>query len=111
MHEEGFKKALTNVVNRYARNKGHLKEKDENLLGEDIREGLTACVSVKLRNPQFEGQTKTKLGNTEIRSFVERVTNEKLGDWLESTRPRQGRGAEIAPGITSPGGRPRRAAT
>jgi DNA gyrase subunit B len=83
MHEEGFKKALTNVVNRYARGKGLLKEKDENLLGEDIREGLTAIVSVKLRNPQFEGQTKTKLGNTEIRGFVERVTNEKLADWLE----------------------------
>lgn len=83
MHEEGFKKALTNVLNRYARNKGHLKEKEENLTGEDIREGLTAIISVKLRNPQFEGQTKTKLGNTEIRSFVERVTNEKLGDWLE----------------------------
>src|SRR4029078_11686462 len=83
MHEEGFKKALTNVVNRYARQKGHLKEKDENLLGEDIREGLTATVSVKLRSPQFEGQTKTMLGNTEIRSFVERVTNEKLADWLE----------------------------
>ena len=83
MHEEGFKKALTNVVNRYGRGKGHLKDKDENLLGEDIREGLTAILSVKLRNPQFEGQTKTKLGNTEIRSFVERVTNEKLGDWLE----------------------------
>jgi DNA gyrase subunit B len=83
MHEEGFKKSLTNVVNRYARSKGHLKEKDENLLGEDIREGLTAIVSVKLRNPQFEGQTKTKLGNTEIRSFVERATNEKLAEWLE----------------------------
>ena len=83
MHEEGFKKSLTNVVNRYARQKGHLKEKDENLLGEDIREGLTAIVSVKLRNPQFEGQTKTKLGNTEIRSFVEQATNEKLAEWLE----------------------------
>jgi DNA gyrase subunit B len=83
MHEEGFKKSLTNVVNRYARTKGILKEKDENLLGEDIREGLTGIVSVKLRNPQFEGQTKTKLGNTEIRSFVERATNEKLADWLE----------------------------
>ena len=83
MHEEGFKKSLTNVVNRYARSKGHLKEKDENLLGEDIREGLTAIVSVKLHNPQFEGQTKTKLGNTEIRSFVERATNEKLAEWLE----------------------------
>ena len=83
MHEEGFKKSLTNVVNKYARAKGLLKEKDENLLGEDIREGLTAIVSVKLRNPQFEGQTKTKLGNTEIRSFVERATNEKLAEWLE----------------------------
>jgi DNA gyrase subunit B len=83
MHEEGFKKALTNAVNKYGRAKGLLKEKDENLLGEDIREGLTAIVSVKLRNPQFEGQTKTKLGNTEMRSLVEKVTNEKLGDWLE----------------------------
>src|SRR5262249_17187739 len=92
MHEEGFKKALTNVVNRYARGKGLLKEKDENLLGEDIREGLTAIVSVKLRNPQFEGQTKTKLGNTEIRGFVERVTNEKLADWLEE-HPTEARAA------------------
>ena len=84
MHEEGFKKSLTNVVNKYAREpRVILKEKDENLLGEDIREGLTAIVSVKLRNPQFEGQTKTKLGNTEIRSFVERATNDKLAEWLE----------------------------
>ncbi len=83
MHEEGFKKALTNAVNKYSRAKGILKEKEDNLLGEDIREGLTAIVSVKLRNPQFEGQTKTKLGNTEMRSLVERTTNEKLGDWLE----------------------------
>jgi DNA gyrase subunit B len=83
MHEEGFKKALTNAVNKWARAKGLLKEKDENLLGEDIREGLTAIISVKLQNPQFEGQTKTKLGNTEMRSLVEKVTNEKLGDWLE----------------------------
>jgi len=83
MHEEGFKKALTNVVNRYARGKGAIKEKEENFLGEDIREGLTAILSVKLRNPQFEGQTKTKLGNTEIRSFVEKVTNDKLAEWLE----------------------------
>jgi DNA gyrase subunit B len=90
MHEEGFKKSLTNVVNRYARQKGHLKEKDENLLGEDIREGLTAIISVKLRNPQFEGQTKTKLGNTEIRSFVERATNEKLAEWLEE-HPNEGK--------------------
>jgi len=87
MHEEGFKKALTNVVNKYARAKGFVKEKDENLLGEDIREGVTAIVSVKLRNPQFEGQTKSKLGNTEMRSLVEKATNEKLGDWLEEHPP------------------------
>jgi DNA gyrase subunit B len=90
MHEEGFKKSLTNVLNRYAREKGHLKDKDDNLLGEDIREGLTAIISVKLREPQFEGQTKTKLGNTEIRSFVERVTNDKLKDWLEE-HPAEGK--------------------
>ena len=83
MHEEGFKKALTNVVNKYGRAKGHLKEKDDNLLGEDIREGLTAIVAVKLRDPQFEGQTKAKLGNVPMRSLVERATNEKLADWLE----------------------------
>jgi DNA gyrase subunit B len=83
MHEEGFKKALTNAVNKYARAKNLLKEKDGNLLGEDAREGLTAIISVKLREPQFEGQTKAKLGNVSIRSMVERATNEKLGDWLE----------------------------
>ncbi|MEW6153610.1 MAG: DNA gyrase subunit B [Actinomycetota bacterium] len=83
MHEEGFKKALTNVVNKYARAKNLIKEKEDNLLGEDIREGLTAIVSVKLREPQFEGQTKAKLGNVSIRSLVERVTNEKLAEWLE----------------------------
>jgi DNA gyrase subunit B len=83
MHVEGLRKALTNVVNRYARNKGLLKEKDENLQGEDIREGLTAILSVRLRDPQFEGQTKGKLGNVSMRSLVERATNEKLADWLE----------------------------
>ena len=83
MHEEGLKKALTNVVNRYARNKNLLKEKEDNLLGEDVREGLTAIVSVKLRNPQFEGQTKTKLGNTTMRSLVETTVNEHLMTWLE----------------------------
>ena len=83
MHEEGFKKALTNVVNKYARNKGLLKEKDDNLLGEDIREGLTAIVAVKLAEPQFEGQTKAKLGNVSMRSLVEKATNEKLAEWLE----------------------------
>src|SRR4029450_13984187 len=90
MHEEGFKKALTNVVNKYAKGKNLLKDKDDNLLGEDIREGLTAIVSVKLRNPQFEGQTKAKLGNTEMRSMVERATNDKLADWLERN-PSEGR--------------------
>jgi DNA gyrase subunit B len=83
MHEEGLKKALTNVVNRYARTKGLLKEKEENLLGEDVREGLIAIVSVKLREPQFEGQTKTKLGNTSMRSLVETTVNEHLMTWLE----------------------------
>ncbi|MFZ4583821.1 MAG: DNA topoisomerase (ATP-hydrolyzing) subunit B [Acidimicrobiia bacterium] len=83
MHEEGFKKALTNVVNKYARAKGLLKEKDDNLQGEDIREGLTAIISVKLRNPQFEGQTKTKLGNTDMRSLVEKVANDQLAEWME----------------------------
>ncbi len=83
MHEEGFKKALTGVLNRYARTKGLLKEKQDSLIGEDVREGLTAIVSVKLQDPQFEGQTKTKLGNTEIRAFVEKTLNDQLGTWLE----------------------------
>ncbi len=83
MHEEGLKKALTNVVNRYARTKGLLKEKEDNLLGEDVREGLIAIVSVRLREPQFEGQTKTKLGNTTMRSLVETTVNEHLMTWLE----------------------------
>ncbi len=87
MHEEGFKTALTGVVNRYARAKGALKEKDENFQGEDIREGLTAIVSVRLRDPQFEGQTKGKLGNVSIRSLVTKATNEKLAEWLEEHPP------------------------
>ena len=83
MHVEGFKTALTSVVNKYARASGGLKEKDENLLGEDIREGLTAVVSVKLREPQFEGQTKAKLGNVSMRSFVQKETNTKLEEWFQ----------------------------
>ncbi|MDR2453440.1 MAG: DNA topoisomerase (ATP-hydrolyzing) subunit B [Bifidobacteriaceae bacterium] len=83
-HEEGFRAALTSLVNRYARDKGILKDKDDNLTGDDVREGLTAVVSVKLTEPQFEGQTKTKLGNTEAKTFVQRVVNERLGDWLDS---------------------------
>ena len=82
-HEEGFRSALTTVVNRYAREKKLLKEKDAALTGDDVREGLAAIVSVKLREPQFEGQTKTKLGNTEVKSFVQRTCNEWLIDWLE----------------------------
>ena len=87
MHEEGFRKALTNVVNKYAREKGLLKEKDDPFTGEDIREGLTAIISVKLQNPQFEGQTKTKLGNTDMRSLVEKATNTRLRDWFEENPP------------------------
>jgi len=83
MHEEGFRKSLTNVVNRYARAKNVLKESDQNLLGEDIREGLTGIISVRLREPQFEGQTKAKLGNVTMRSLVERTTNEKLAEWID----------------------------
>lgn len=82
-HEEGFRAALTTLVNRYAREKNILREKDENLSGEDVREGLTAVVSVKLGEPQFEGQTKTKLGNTEAKAFVQKVVGDQLGDWFE----------------------------
>ena len=82
-HVEGFKTALTSVMNKYGREKAIIKEKDENLLGEDIREGLTAIVSVKLRDPQFEGQTKGKLGNTSMKTLVQKATNEKLAEWFE----------------------------
>ncbi len=90
MHEEGLRTALTGVVNKYGRAKGLLKEKDDNFTGEDIREGLTAIVSVKLRTPQFEGQTKTKLGNTMMRSLVQKVTNDRLAEWLEE-HPNEGK--------------------
>ena len=83
MHEEGFRTALTGVMNRYAKKKGLIKDKDDNLQGEDIREGLTAIISVRLGEPQFEGQTKSKLGNVDIRSLVQKTTNEKLSEWLE----------------------------
>jgi DNA gyrase subunit B len=82
-HEEGFRSALTSIVNKYARDQKLLKEKDDNLSGEDIREGLTAIVSVKLGEPQFEGQTKTKLGNTEAKTFVQKAANEWIADWFE----------------------------
>ncbi|MET8773740.1 DNA topoisomerase (ATP-hydrolyzing) subunit B [Nocardia sp. NPDC004654] len=83
-HEEGFRAALTTVVNKYAKDKKLLKEKDGNLTGDDIREGLAAIVSVKISDPQFEGQTKTKLGNTEVKSFVQRTCNEHLAHWFEA---------------------------
>jgi DNA gyrase subunit B len=82
-HEEGFRAALTAIVNRYAREQKLLREKDENLTGDDVREGLTAIVSIKLAEPQFEGQTKTKLGNTEAKSFVQKACNDHLRDWFE----------------------------
>ena len=86
-HEEGFRKALTKSINDFARAKNLLKEKDANLTGEDVREGLTAVISVRVKEPQFEGQTKTKLGNTEIRSYVERTLNRRLPEWLEKYSP------------------------
>ena len=82
-HEEGFRAALTTLVNKYARANNLLKEKDENLSGDDVREGLTAVISVKLSEPQFEGQTKTKLGNTEAKAFVQKVVGDRLGDWFD----------------------------
>ncbi|MCV7031034.1 ATP-binding protein, partial [Mycobacterium sherrisii] len=83
-HEEGFRAALTNVVNKYAKDKKLLKDKDPNLTGDDIREGLAAVVSVKVAEPQFEGQTKTRLGNASVRSFVQKMCHEKLTDWFEA---------------------------
>ena len=83
MHEEGFRTALTGVMNKYAKKRGLLKDNEDNLQGEDIREGLTAIISVRLGEPQFEGQTKSKLGNVDIRSLVQKTTNEKFSDWLE----------------------------
>ncbi len=89
-HEEGFRAAMTKLVNDFARKNNILKDKDENLTGDDIREGLTAVVSVKLGEPQFEGQTKTKLGNSEVKGFVQRAMTDEFGHWLE-THPREGR--------------------
>jgi len=89
-HEEGFRAAMTKLINDFARGQKLLKEKDENLTGDDIREGLTAVVSVKLAEPQFEGQTKTKLGNSEVKGFVQRAMTDQLGHWL-SAHPTEGR--------------------
>src|SRR5690625_359795 len=89
-HEEGFRAALTSLVNRFARDWGVLKEKDDNLTGDDVREGLTAIISIKLADPQFVGQTKTKLGNTEAKSFVQKVVHEQLGSWFDQN-PTEGK--------------------
>ncbi len=89
-HEEGFRAALTTVVNKWARDKNHLREKDDNLTGDDVREGLAAIVSVKITDPQFEGQTKTKLGNTEVKSFVQKACNDRIRDWFDRN-PSEGR--------------------
>src|SRR6202042_792233 len=82
-HEEGFRTALTSVINKYARDQKLLKEKDDNLTGERDREGLPAIISIKLGEPQFEDLTKTKLGNTEAKSFVQKAANDRLRDWLD----------------------------
>ncbi len=89
-HEEGFRAAMTRLINEFARKQNLLKEKDENLTGDDIREGLTAVISVKLGDPQFEGQTKTKLGNSEVKGFVQGAVTERLGDWLDA-HPNEGK--------------------
>src|SRR5258707_12631426 len=82
-HEEGFRAALTTLVNSFAEDQGMIKRKEDRLTGDDVREGLTAIISVKLGEPQFEGQTKTKLGNTEAKTFVQKVVHEHLTDWLD----------------------------
>lgn len=89
-HEEGFRTALTSVINKYARDKNLLKDKDPNLSGDDVREGLTTVISIKIGEPQFEGQTKTKLGNTEARTFVQTQTYAYLSEWLDM-HPTEGR--------------------
>lgn len=91
-HEEGFRAAMTKLINDFARKQNQLKDKDDNLTGDDIREGLTAVISVKLAEPQFEGQTKTKLGNSEVKGFVQRAMSEEFGHWLEA---HPGEGKEI----------------
>ena len=89
-HEEGFRAALTSLVNNWGEEWGLIKKREDRVSGDDIREGLTAIISIKLAEPQFEGQTKTKLGNTEAKGFVQRVVNDQLGDWLEKN-PAEGK--------------------
>ena len=89
-HEEGFRAALTSLINNWGEEWGLIKKKEDRVSGDDVREGLTAIISIKLGEPQFEGQTKTKLGNTEAKSFVQRLVNEQLGEWLEKN-PAEGK--------------------
>ena len=89
-HEEGFRTSLTSIVNKYGEEWGLIKKREDRLTGDDVREGLTAIVSVKIGEPQFEGQTKTKLGNTEAKTFVQKIVNDKLGDWF-AANPSEGR--------------------
>ncbi len=89
-HEEGFRAAMTKLINDFARRQNLLKDKDENLTGDDVREGLTAVISVKLAEPQFEGQTKTKLGNSEVKGFVQRAMTDEFGHWL-GAHPSEGK--------------------
>ncbi len=107
MHEQGFRTALTRTFNQYARDKGFIKEKEDNLQGEDIREGLTSIISVRVSEPQFEGQTKSKLGNVSVRSLVEKATNEKLAEWFEEN-PRE---AKLVVGKATQAAKARIAAT
>jgi len=102
-HLSGFRSALTGTLNRYARDKGHLREKDEALSGEDVREGLTAVVSVKLQDPQFEGQTKTKLGNPGMAGFVQNVVNRALAEFLASQGIAAPASAEAPPAVKEMG--------
>ena len=105
-HLSGFRSALTRTLNRFARDKGHLKEKDDNLSGEDVREGLTAVISVKLADPQFEGQTKTKLGNPGMEGFVDSVVNSTLAEFLEEN-PTEGNAGHQEGGLGRAGPRRR----
>ena len=106
-HEEGFRAAMTKLINDFARKQNLLKEKDENLTGDDVREGLTAVISVKLGEPQFEGQTKTKLGNSEVKGFVQRAMTDEFGHWLERPPQRgQGHRPQVGPGRGGAHGRP-----
>jgi DNA gyrase subunit B len=89
-HEEGFRASLTSIVNKYGEEWGLIKKREDRLTGDDVREGLTAIVSVKIGEPQFEGQTKTKLGNTEAKTFVQKIVNDRLGDWF-AANPSEGR--------------------